>query len=176
MSASARSELGLDPLAALSPWDYAGHLGVVVLDFDALGVSAACREQLLERDPDSWSGMTLKEGDITAILINPVHGRPRQCSTLMHELAHILLRHVPNSVQVSSTGMLLLSDFSADQEDEADWLAAAMLLPRDALILHRTGGRGVSDIAADFCVSEQLTEWRLRMTGVDLQLRRSGRR
>lgn len=40
---------------------------------------------------------------------------------------------------MSSTGLLLLSDYSDDQEDEADWLAAALLLPRDALV------RGAAD-------------------------------
>jgi Zn-dependent peptidase ImmA (M78 family) len=175
MSAAARAELELDALAPLSPWRYASHLGVLVLDLDTLELSEGCRKQLLQKDPDSWSGMTLREGEITAIIVNPSHGAPRQCSTLMHELAHVILRHVPNSVQVSSSGMLLLSDYAADQEDEADWLAAALLLPRDALVLHRSRGRGAPEIAAHFCVSEQLTEWRLRMTGVDLQLRRGAR-
>lgn len=176
MSVAARVELGLDALAPLNPWDYARRLGVAVLDFDALDVSSDCRAQLLDRDPDSWSGMTIREGETTAILVNPVHKQVRQCSTLMHELSHVLLRHVPGSVQVSATGMLLLSDYSADQEDEADWLAAAMLLPRDALILHRSKGSSVGEIAAHFCISDQLTEWRLRMTGVDVQLRRAGQR
>jgi hypothetical protein len=176
MSASARTVLGLDVMGPLSPWDYAAHLDVGVLEFDALDISPSCREQLLERDVDSWSGMTIREGDVTAILVNPMHGRARQCSTLMHELAHILLKHVPNSVQVSSTGMLLLSDYSAEQEDEADWLAAAMLLPRDAIVVHRSRGCSATEIAASFGVSEQLTEWRLRMTGVDVQLRRGARR
>lgn len=176
MSASAREALQLDGQGPLDPWAYAAHLGVVILEFVALEITDGCREQLLDRDPDSWSGMTIREGGTTAILLNPAHGQARQRSTLMHELAHILLRHTPNSVQVSSTGMLLLSDYSAEQEDEADWLAAAMLLPRNSLVIHRARGRSSADIAAHFGVSEPLTEWRLRMTGVDLQLRRAGRR
>jgi len=176
MAASVREALLLDGLDPLDPWAYAAHLGVMILEFDALGVTDGCREQLLDRDPDSWSGMTIREGGATAILLNPVQGRARQCSTLMHELAHILLRHTPVNVQLSSTGMLLLSDYSPEQEDEADWLAAAMLLPRDAIVVHRSRGRSATDIAAHFGVSEQLTEWRLRMTGVDLQIRRAGRR
>jgi Zn-dependent peptidase ImmA (M78 family) len=86
-----------------------------------------------------------------------------------------MLKHVPVQVQVSDTGMLLLSDYSADQEDEADWLAAAILLPRDALIQHRAQRKSVTEIATHFCVSEQLCDWRLKMTGVDLQVRRSSR-
>ena len=81
--------------------------------------------------------MTLKEQGVTAIIINPRHSRGRQSSTLMHELAHVMLKHVPVRVDVSASGMLLLSDYSEDAEAEADWLAAAMLLPRDALIRAR---------------------------------------
>jgi Zn-dependent peptidase ImmA (M78 family) len=117
--------------------------------------------------------MTIKEQGMTAIVINPSHSRGRQSSTLMHELAHVLLKHVPARVDVSAGGMLLLSDYSEDAEAEADWLAAAMLLPRDALVQARRRGDSVADIAAAFGTSEQLCEWRLRMTGVEIQLKRA---
>jgi Zn-dependent peptidase ImmA (M78 family) len=119
--------------------------------------------------------MTLREAGVTAIVVNPSHSRGRQCSTLMHELAHVILKHVPARVDVSTTGMLLLSDYSEEAEAEADWLAAAMLLPRDVLIGRRRRGDAVADIAAAFGTSEQLCEWRLRMTGVDVQLKRGAR-
>ena len=90
----------------------------------------------------------------------------------MHELAHIELRHVPARVQVSETGMLLLSEYSEDQEQEADWHAAALLLPRDGLMHMRSRQKTSDQIAAHYGVSKQLTEWRLRMTGVDVQIRR----
>ncbi len=94
----------------------------------------------------------------------------------MHELAHVILKHVPAKVDVSSTGLLLLSDYSDDAESEADWLAAAMLLPRDVLISRRRLGESISDIAEAYGTSDQLCEWRVRMTGVDVQLRRAARR
>ena len=120
--------------------------------------------------------MTIKEQGVTAIVINPSHSRGRKSNTLMHELAHVMLKHVPARVDVSASGMLLLSDYSEDAEAEADWLAAAMLLPRDALIRARLRGDSVADIAAAFGTSEQLCEWRIRMTGVDVQLKRAALR
>lgn len=176
LSAQARQDLGLEPTAPLNPWRYAEHIGVVVLDFDSIDISAACRTRLLITDNESWSGMTLKEGGVTAIIVNPSHSSGRQSSTLMHELAHVILKHVPARVDVSPTGMLLLSDYSEDAEAEADWLAAAMLLPRDVLVRSRRRGDTVSSIASTFGTSDQLCEWRLRMTGVDVQLRRAARR
>ena len=112
--------------------------------------------------------MTLKESGVTAIIVNPSHSRGRQSSTLMHELAHVILKHVPVRVDLSTTGMLLLSDYSEDAEAEADWLAAAMLLPRDVLIHHRRRGETINEIATAFGTSDRLCEWRLRMTGVDV--------
>jgi Zn-dependent peptidase ImmA (M78 family) len=176
LSAEARQSLNLAPLAPLNPWLYAEHIGVVVLDFDAINLSTDCKLRLLATDSESWSGMTLREDGVTAIVVNPSHSAGRQSSTLMHELAHVMLKHMPTQVEVSSTGLLLLSDYSDEVEAEADWLAAAMLLPRDALMAQRRRGETISAIAEAFGTSDQLCEWRVRMTGVDVQLRRATHR
>lgn len=175
LSSEARQALGLSAFAPLDPWSYAAHLGVLVLDFSDLKLSTACRERLLQTDAESWSGMTLREAGVTAIVINPSHARTRQCNTLMHELAHCILRHTPIRVDVSPTGLLLLTEYSEENEAEADWLAAAMLLPREALMRGRQRGEAAGEIALRFGVSRQLCEWRLRMTGVDVQIKRMAR-
>ncbi len=90
----------------------------------------------------------------------------------MHEMAHVELRHTPARVDVSKTGMLLLSDYSEDQEQEADWHGAALLVPRAGLMHFRATHKTITDIAKHYGVSESLCEWRLRMTGVDVQIRR----
>jgi Zn-dependent peptidase ImmA (M78 family) len=146
----------------------------MVIDFGELSLSADATRRLLHTDSDSWSGMTIREANTTAIIVNPSHAVVRQCSTLMHELSHFILRHQPARVDVSPTGMLLLSEYSDGDEAEADWLAGAMLLPRDALMHLRRRGQSVATIAQIFGTSEQLCEWRLRMTGVNTQLRRLG--
>lgn len=172
-SAAARQALGLAGHAPLEPVDYAAHLNVTILDFAKLELPARVVQQLTVVDEESWSAMTLKVGNIFAIVINPVHAMTRQRSDLMHELAHVALDHVPVRVEVSDTGLLLLSDFSDEQEQEADWLGAALLLPRDGLIRHRAARNSTNEIAAFYGVSTALCEWRLRMTGVDAQIRRS---
>lgn len=90
----------------------------------------------------------------------------------MHELAHVQLKHTPARVEVSKLGVLLLSDYSDEQEQEADWHAAAFLLPREGLVEMRARSDSVTQIAAYYGVSESLCAWRLRMTGVDVQIRR----
>ena len=175
MAAAARQQLAIGPMDPVDPWDYADLLGVVVLSFDELGLDAAHVERLLKLDPESWSGLTLKEGGRHFVVVNPSHAHVRQVSTMMHEIAHIALDHLPKQVDISAAGLMLLSDYPAEQEEEADWLAASILLPRETLFHYRRLGWSTGQICAHFGVSTQLCEWRLRMTGVDVQMRRSKR-
>jgi len=174
-AAAARNALGLRPNAPIDPWSYAAHLNVRVLDFSQLGLPTRAVSQLTVVDGDSWSAMTLQIDRTFAIVLNPAHAITRQRNDLMHELAHIQLGHTPARVEVSETGLLLLSDYSDEQEQEADWLAASLLLPRDVLVQLRSAGRSAADIASCYGVSEALCAWRLRMTGVDVQIRRAYR-
>lgn len=170
---AARQLLGIGELTPFDPWAYASHLDVLVLDFHSLGLSAGTVRQLTTVDGDSWSAMTLQVESKVGIVVNPAHAPTRLRYDLMHELAHIELEHVPTRVEVSHTGLMLLSDYSDEQEQEADWYAASFLLPRDSLVRLRSRGKTTEEIAAQFGVSRALCEFRLRMTGVDIQMRRS---
>lgn len=172
-SLAARGALGLTVTAPLDPWALANHLDVVMLKFADLELTPESVEQLTRTDDETWSAMTLQLGPTHAIVVNPAHALTRQRADLMHELAHLQLKHTPARVEVSKLGVLLLSDYSDEQEQEADWHAAASLLPRDGLIEMRARNDSVAQIAAHYGVSESLCEWRLRMTGVDVQLRRA---
>ena len=173
MALAARQAVGLSACDQFDALAYAQKIGVVLLDFDTLPISPSARKQLLVADPESWSGMTIKQDRIVAVILNPAHGPARRASTLMHEIAHVDLGHSPVRVDISPTGILLVSEFSKDDEEEADWLAGAFLLPREALVAHRARGRDAQQIAQRHGISVQLCEWRLRMTGVDLQIRRA---
>ena len=168
----ARAVLKLSPLSPINPWDYAAHFGVQVLDIEKLKLGDLARKQLLATDSRSWSAMTIKCPGKVGIVLNQAHARTRQTNDLMHELSHIELDHVPNKVEVSKSGLLLVSNYSDDQEQEADWYAAALLLPRDALTAARRRNKSAEEIATEFGVSQALCEWRLRMTAVDIQLAR----
>ena len=153
-AALARTALGLKPNAPLDPWAYAEHLRVRVLDFGELTLSKQAKHQLTINDSDSWSAMTLQVNGKFTIVINPSHAITRQRSDLMHELAHIELRHSPARVEVSQSGLLLLSDYSDEQE--ADWFGAALLLPREGLVRLRAACKSPAEIATHYGVSEAL--------------------
>jgi len=169
-SITARESLGLNSSAPLCPWKFAQSLHVMVFGADELDLDAEHAAQLLQRDPDSWSGMTLYDEGTHVVVLNSTHHKNRQTATLMHEIAHITLDHVAAEVTVSPSGLVLLSDYSIDQEDEADWLGAALLLPEAALLNERSRGMSVAAIAKSYGVSETLCNWRCRMTGVEKRL------
>ncbi len=173
ISAAARKALSVGAFARLDAKQYAAHVGALILTVDELGLSDESRRQLLEVDPTSWSGMTIRESGLVGVLVNPTHSPERQASTMMHELSHVVLKHVPVRVDVSSAGILLVSEYSEDDEDEANWLSGALLLPRDALKHYRDKGWPAAKIIAHFGVSQQMYDWRIRMTGVDIQMRRA---
>jgi Zn-dependent peptidase ImmA (M78 family) len=169
-AAAARSSLGLSAIERLDPWKFAESLSINVIDLSDLDLPPEDQTQLLVRDPDSWSGMTLTEDGVKLIVLNPKHSPARQASTLMHEIAHIDLDHVPATVNLSAAGLILLSDYNDEQEQEADWLGGALLLPEVALLHHRGLGKSPAEIARLFRVSVDLCSWRCRMTGVEKRL------
>jgi len=169
-SAAARAALGLTSTEKLCPWQYADSLGVWVYEANQLDLEPDHAKQLFVRDPNSWDGMTLLEEGIHLVVLNPSRPQTRRTATLMHELAHIILGHVPAEVSVSPNDLVLLSDYSVEQEEEADWLGAALLLPEAVLIQFRSQGISAESIAQTFGVSSQLCIWRCRMMGVEKRL------
>ena len=172
LSLKLRAEIGLSPRDRLKPKQFLKSRGIIVWTPDEVpGIDPNHVRQLTVKDPDSWSGVTIREGSTVVIIVNSSHSPKRQANTLMHEWAHIELRHKPNRVDRSEHGLLLLSDYAAEIEEEADWLAGAMLLPRDGLLHFRANGLDAEAIAQHYGVSKPLANWRLRMTGVEKQIR-----
>jgi hypothetical protein len=171
-----RGELGLSATAPLDPFQLAKHLGVTLLQPDLIdGLPRDVCDQLLERDPWGWSATTLELGDKTTIIFNPRKSPGRRSSDIVHELAHLVLGHEPARVVFSEDGQLATRTFDQKQEDEANWLAWALLLPRDALFVAKRSRMLSAQIATAYGVTETLVDFRLRMTGVSAQLQRGVR-
>ncbi len=64
---------------------------------------------------------------------------------------------------------IALRGFSKDAEEEANWLAGALLLPREALVYLRSKGISNDEICRAYGVSQQLLRMRLDVTGVNFQ-------
>lgn len=172
-AAEYREALGAPMAAALDPYALAEHLNVrVVMPEDVPGVAPASLRRLRGvLGQASWSAVTISQGGVRLVVVNSGHPLTRQSNSLAHELAHIILNHTSDDVQVSPEGFLFRNRFDREQEDEADWLAGCLLLPREGLLRAYWLNRSPAALAEHFGVSQRLVDWRLRMTGVTRQVR-----
>ena len=176
-AASLRREIGVAPHQPLAPARIAEFLEVALwTPNDIPGLSVTAREQLLVHDPWGWSAISCSVHGQNVVIYNPRHSPGRQASDIAHELAHIILDHEPGKIVLSQDGGMIMRSYDQKQEEEANWLGWTLLLPREALVTAARGKLDTAQIAAKYGVSEQLVEYRLRMTGVNNQFRRSTRR
>lgn len=166
-----RKDFNLLPADPMSAIGYATAAGITVWsERDIEELPQADRDQLTIDDPDSWSAFVIRINHKHLVLFNSTQPQARVNSVVMHELSHILLGHKLTSAGISEDGHLLPTVYDQDQEDEANWLAGTLLLPRPALLKIRYD-RMTDDAAMEnYGVSREMLTWRLRMTGVDFQL------
>ena len=173
LSLDTRQRLGLRNDNAIDPIALVRSKGCLVWKPEDVPDSALSHlTQLTVSAADRWAAVTIKEGDCTVIVVNDTRPAARQANTIMHEWAHLELKHKPSRVDEFENGLLLLSDYPKELEDEANWLSGAMLAPRDGLVNLRKRGLDDDQIAATFGISSELATWRLRMTGIDRQFSR----
>lgn len=175
-SLSLRKDLGQAPSAPFDAHALAKHLDIQVLTpREVPGLSQAVLDQLLVNDPWGWSAATLAIDGYSLIVYNPQHSKGRQSSDLAHELAHLILDHKPAMLIMSQDGDMAIRTYNQQQEDEANWLAGCLLLPREALLSIQRSQLGDEQACSEFGVSPAMLRFRFNTSGVNLQLRRARR-
>jgi IrrE N-terminal-like domain len=171
-----RRDLGLDDVSALDPRILARHLNILVWTPEEVarlgGLDQIHLDQLLVHDTSSWSAVTLFDRSHRLVVVNSKHVPVRQNSDIMHEIAHMVLEHEPARVDMTEKGLLILDSYDKAQESEADWLAGALLVPRDPLLFVLSRNSSTASAASQFNVSNDMIKMRRQMTGIDIQLRR----
>jgi Zn-dependent peptidase ImmA (M78 family) len=76
---------------------------------------------------------------------------------------------------MSHDGSFVMRSYDQKDEDEANWLAWSLLLPREGLLACKRQNRTIAEIADQFGVSETLVSFRIRMTGVEPHLKAAAR-
>lgn len=169
-----RQKLKLLPSSPLDPLRLAELLGVsVVASSDLSDLPEDVRRRLVNDHRDCWSAITVSDGHGHLIVTNLSHAQTRLNSSLAHEIAHIVLGHEPSMMFISANSGIALRTHNDEQEDEANWLAGCLLLPREALVAIRRIGRSDEEVCSEFGVSPAMLRFRLNTTGVDVQLRRA---
>lgn len=170
-----RIELGVRPIEPLDPFRLAENLGVQVwAPTDIENLSEQSLVVLLQNDgvtASAWSAVTIVVAKQTVVILNSSHSKGRQSSDLMHELSHRILNHGTHEIEVSVEGIMLLSAYAKQQEEEADWLSGCLLLPRDALFSIKQSGLEDKEAASAYGVSVSMMKYRMSMTGINKQFR-----
>lgn len=147
----------------------ATNMGVTILQLESVpGIAPETVTHLSSVEGDEWSAVTVYTGDKQIIIVNPRHSLARQASNIMHELSHIIRGHKP--AQVYAYEAYALRDFNQLQENEANWLAGCLLLPRVALLKAGYGNESVDEVIKRFGVSRSLYNYRYNISGVRRQL------
>lgn len=168
ISLAIRAELGLTAVSPLDCLGLAAHLAIPVLSVCDLiddGARPECVEHLL-RPGAGFSALTVCRGTRRLIVYNPSHPRGRRANSLAHELSHVILEHAP----AAALGDGGCRRWDGRLEAEADWLAGALLVPRDGALAWLRQKGSPEEGAAHFGVSLRLFLWRANHTGIMRQL------
>jgi Zn-dependent peptidase ImmA (M78 family) len=165
-----RGEMGLSAHDRIDCTALASHLAIQVVPVTALiGAGATAADvNCMVSDDMGFSAMTVYRGTKCKIFYNPFHAETRTANSVAHEVSHVVLEHEPGPV-LTAKGT---RDWNQAQEDEADWLAGAILVPRQGALRWLAHGGSMTGGAAHFGVSAQVFGWRANHTGVVTQLRR----
>ena len=166
-----RTQMDLRSCDPLGVRDLARHLNVEIIPADQL-VEHARLEELERLQPGAFSAATFHlPGSRTVAVYNPISEHARTNSDIAHELAHILLDHDVREIQ-QLVGHTFLT-CNPEQEEEANWLAGCLLLPRPLLLREVYAGISPDTLAAKYEVSLPMARFRLNTSGVLLQARRA---
>jgi len=136
---------------------------VTVLPHGAIPVAAKFAEYLRIEGRSNWSGFSLRIDDENElVLFNDAHPVTRVRATLMEEFFHLRLGHQRSVVRVLSTGAA--RSYDALIEHAAFGSGAAALLPYSALKRLLDEGQSIRTIANRFSVSDELVQYRLKVT------------
>lgn len=175
LAAAVRTELGLGEHDRLDPHSLATEYGIPIVPITDLigeGASPGSIHQLTVVDHGCFSAGTVLAGSTRLIIFNPVHSDGRLANSVAHELAHLLLEHTPGPA-IGPGGCRV---WDQEMEDEANLLAAVLLVPRAAALLCARVGLPHTIGAARFGVSPDLMRWRTDKSGASKQAQAEARR
>jgi Zn-dependent peptidase ImmA (M78 family) len=169
-----RDQLGTSSTTPVDILQLAEQQRVTVLSATDLIDETRLRE-IESLQPGAFSAATfhLPDNTITAVY-NPLNDPVRTTSDIAHELAHVLLKHDVRELQQLAGHTFFTCN--PEQEEEANWLAGCLLLPRDLLLREARAGSTPELIASRHHVSVVMARFRLNASGVQLQVRRSRQR
>ncbi len=163
-----RRELGLRAADPLDHRALADHLGIALMPLSQLRDEAPeAVAHFARAERGAFSAMTVFHGLRRLIVYNDAHSTGRQASDITHELSHALLQH-PAESALDHRGC---RSWEQELEEEADWLAGALLVSEEAALEIARSGITVDSAAVSFGVSAAMVRWRMNVTGAHRRTR-----
>lgn len=166
-----RAELKIRNIDRLDTHALAAHLGIPVLRLGDLADQAGDGDGdagvndalvvLRGQEASTLSALTVFDGTRRLIVHNEEHSPGRQASDIGHELSHGLLLHDP-APAVDGRGC---RTWDTEIEDEANFLAGALLVPGKAARWAAKRGMDALAVACHFGCSEPMARWRTGVSG-----------
>ncbi len=159
-----RQELGLAEHVPLCPYALAGHLEIPVAPISTHPtIPDDVKRHLAGRGKSSFSALTLADGSYREILHNDYQHQNRRASSIMHEIAHIVLGHPPKPPFLGDT----CRSFDPIMEREANELGFTILVPKLAALFAIESFRDRNAAASHYGVSLTLLNYRIRKTNAE---------
>ena len=165
-----RRELGLGLSAPLDPWKLAAYLDIPVENLGSMKAEAAqAVRQFTQKDHEAFSAVTVFYGYKRLIVVNDAHSRGRQASSVAHELAHSLLWHEP----APAFGGDGTREWNSEQEEEAQWLAGALLISEEAALIIVRDKLTLEVAVQRYGTSIDMVRGRINVTGARKRIKRA---
>ncbi len=100
------------------------------------------------------------------IYISKSDGFSRQAFTIAHEFSHFILHKNVDKDVLYRTEILMIDKQDKSEEQEANWLAAAILMPKEAVEIFWRRLGDVESLAKLFGTSFSAMSWRLKNLGL----------
>lgn len=167
LSESFRSRLGILKVDPLDAFDLAKHLGIPIYSVSELKDELQPNHYVRLSDPSEFSAVWMPNSENEKIIIhNNFHSKKRQQSNLMHELAHIILKHEIPEEQARLCFLLGLHYYNPVHEEEAKYLGGCLQITRPGLLWAIKKGDSEFEISEYYVASTEMVSYRLRITGV----------
>ena len=165
-----RAELSLSRTSPLNVRKLAEHLDIPLIPLSSFRQTIPNTVGYFSsHGEDQFSALTVIEGHRRVIVYNDSHAEGRQSNDIAHELAHGLLLHEPTP----AFNELGLRNLDADLEEEANFLAGALLVPEEAALMIERQKWSPRKAANYYKVTPALIAYRRNITGARVRVQRA---
>jgi Zn-dependent peptidase ImmA (M78 family) len=166
---SYRVNLKIHPCGFLCAFKLAAHLDIPIYKATDFVISQE-EIQILKGSngkKGEWSALTMgTNAGHTIIIYNPFHSEVRQQSDIMHELAHLILKHKHSSINFDQELPIGMRSYNKIMEEEAKVLGSTLQLPTPCLLWSIKKGMNEEEISSYYNASLDMVTYRLNVTGV----------